>query len=171
MIRISCLLIALLLFAACDRSKPKPMSNNISKTNVTVNGKKDSVINNPQKRYGNATIAEPCVKCLLQVIQNSESYKNATQSVKHNDIIYTVGWVSKKIKNIGNDSIGNGMQVDVIQKADSQQISLSTYLYDNSNSKLYLLNKKMKYEAEPLIIDSMSLKKIRNSCFWGVASE
>jgi hypothetical protein len=35
--------------AACDHSKPKPISNNITKTVVTVNGKKDSVINNPKR--------------------------------------------------------------------------------------------------------------------------
>ncbi|MDB5131142.1 MAG: hypothetical protein JWR02_891 [Mucilaginibacter sp.] len=45
--------------AACDQSKPKPVSNNITKTVVTVSGKKDSVINNPEKNYGNATVSDP----------------------------------------------------------------------------------------------------------------
>ena len=165
------LLIVLLLFASCDHQKHKPISGNISKTDIPVNRKNDTVINNPHKVYGNANVSDPCVKCLLQVIQKSNSYKQATQSVKKQDIIYNIGWVSKKpltVKVDGN-SIGNGMQVDIIQKADSQRVNLSTYLYDNSNSKLYLLSKEMKYEADPLEIDSASLKKIRNSCFWGIA--
>lgn len=173
MTRISVILtVCLLLLAACDQSKPKPISNNIEKTRVIVNGKKDSVINNPAKIYGTATVPEPCVKCLLQVIQKSDSYKKATGSVQHDHIIYAIDWVSRKnpAPQVNGNTISNGMQVNIMQKADSQRVNLSTYLFDNSNSKLYLLGGKMKYEADPIAIDSISLKKIRNSCFWGVAS-
>lgn len=158
-------------FGACDHSKPKPVSNNITKTTVSVNGEKDSVINNPEKNYGNATVSESCVKCLLQVIQKMDSYKKVTTGLSQQNIIYKVNWITSKTpKEIGGAvAITNGMQVDVNEKTSVDPPNIATYLYNNATGMVYLRNSQNRYENDAQI-DSASLKKIRNSCFWGVAS-
>jgi hypothetical protein len=161
----------LMMVAACNHSKPKPISNNITKTTVTVDGKKDSVINNTQKNYGNATVSEPCVKCLIAVIQNTDSYKKLTGALPPQKIIYAVNWItSTKPRAIGNrNRIINGMAVDVNQKTGTETQRMITYLYNNADSRLYLINSKNKFDGGITVGDT-SLTKIRNSCFWGVAS-
>jgi hypothetical protein len=157
--------------AACDRPKPKPVSNNITKTIVTVNGKKDSVINNPEKNYGNATVSEPCVKCLLQIIQQTDSYKKVTAQVPQQKIIYDVNWITSTTpKEIGaGNKIVNGMEIDVNEKTGHKPKTVSTFLYNNATARFYLRNSQGKFDNDAKV-DSASLKKIRNSCFWGVAS-
>ena len=165
-------LFALLIGAtACNQSKPKPVSNNITKTTVTVSGKKDSVINNPEKNYGNATVSEPCVKCLIGMIQQSKNYKAATAAAEPQNIIYNVNWItSTKPITLGDGSkIINGMAIDINSKDDGTLKKLTTYLYNNENARVYLLNTTNKYTVDSKI-DSASLNKIRNACFWGVAS-
>jgi hypothetical protein len=165
----ACLLLSTL--AACNRSKPKPVSNNITKTAVVVNGKKDSVINNPQRNYGNATVSEPCVKCLLAVIQQTDSYKRLAETLSGGTVIYDVNWItSVKPIAIGNSkNIINGMAINVNRKSGSSIKKITTYLYNNADAQLYLLNDKNKFDGDVIVGDS-SLTKIRNSCFWGVAS-
>ena len=163
--------LAAITLSACNHSKPKPVSNDISKTMVTVNGKKDNVINNPEKNYGNATVSEPCVKCLIGVIQTTGSYKKLTTSIMQQNIIYDVNWItSKKPIDIGNGKqIINGMQIAVNKKTSGKSNNITTYLYDNKKAQFYITNPSIKLinNAE---VDTIVLKKIRNSCFWGVAS-
>lgn len=161
----------LLIAAACQQPKPKPVSNNITKTAVTVDGKKDSVINNPEKNYGNATVSEPCVKCLIGMIQQTKNYKIITASAEPQNIIYNVNWItSTRPVNIGNGSkIINGMAIDIKSKDDGTAKKLTTYLYNNENAQVYLLNAKNKYMIDSKI-DTATVKRIRNACFWGVAS-
>lgn len=156
---------------ACNQSKPKPVSNNITKTTVTVNGKKDSVINNTEKNYGNATVSEPCVKCLIGMIQQTKNYKVATAAAEPQNIIYNVNWItSSKPVALGDGSkIINGMAIDINSKDDGTLKKLTTYLYNNENAQVYLLNAANKFTADSKI-DSASLKRIRNACFWGVPS-
>jgi hypothetical protein len=158
-----------MLFTACHHAAEKPVSNNITKTTVTVNGKKDSVLNNQEKNYSNATIADPCVKCLLSVIQQSDNFKKATQGIATKSIIYAFDWITSNTpRQINGSQINSGMRVSVTQKADTGKVNLVIYLYDNKNAKLY--NKDAKPGDNIIPIDSLSMKKIRNSCFWGVAS-
>jgi hypothetical protein len=168
--QIAFICMVLITFTACN-SKPKPVSNNVTKTAVTVDGKKDSVINNPEKNYGNATVSEPCVKCLVAVIQSTAKYKMLTTSVPPQNIIYDVNWItSKKPVNVGDSvKIINGMAIDVNLKDGGSPKKLATFLYNNENARFYWINDQNQFESS-LQIDSTSLKKIRNSCFWGVAS-
>lgn len=156
---------------SCNHSKPKPISNDVTKTAVAVNGKKDSVINNPQKNYGNATVSEPCVKCLLQVIHATPGFKKATGSVPANSLLYKVNWItSSKPVDLGNKGkIVNGMMIDVSQKMQNSQKRLATYLYNNANGEIYATIGQQIFKNDESVSDA-SLKKIRNSCFWGVAS-
>ena len=93
----ACFFVALVTIglSACnqEKAKPKAVSKDITKTTVVVANKKDSVYNNPEKKYGTATVSDPCVKCLLQVIQGSKSFKANTASLSAQDINYTVNWV------------------------------------------------------------------------------
>ncbi|MCO5947718.1 hypothetical protein [Mucilaginibacter flavidus] len=165
------ILSAVTALSACNRSKPKPISKDVTKTTVNINGRKDSVINNPQKNYGNATVSEPCVKCLLQVIQNTASYKTTTGTLSAQSIIYKVNWItSSKPVNLSDGSkIINGMAVDINQKTGNSTKKLITYLYNNAKGTIYTsLNGDNLHKDEN--VSDTSLKKIRNSCFWGVAS-
>ncbi|RFZ84871.1 hypothetical protein DYU05_04495 [Mucilaginibacter terrenus] len=161
-------LMALLGFGvlSCNNNKPKPVSDTVGRTAVMLNGKKDSVINNPQKNYGNATIAEPCVKCLLQVIQADDNYKKSTLNIP--DVKYIVNYVKTAMPEdtVSEVKATNALRVDVINKSGQPQ-KLSAFLYDNSKAKLYFLSGKSKNELK---VDSVGLMKIRNSCYWGVAS-
>ena len=167
------LLCGLILNSACNHSKPKPVSDSIHQQTVTVNGAKDSVINNSKQNYGSeATISSPCVKCLLGVIQNTDKYKSLRTSIPQQNLIYNVNWVTSKnpVEIDSSAKINNGLMIKVQLKDRGSAKMLATYLYNNQNSRFYLLNTQNKYEQEAPI-DSSSLKKIRNSCFWGVASE
>ena len=168
-----CILIALAFISlvSCNHSKPKPISKDITKTAVMVNGRKDSVINNPEKNYGNATVAEPCVKCLIAAIQKTDSYKNLTSAIPNQNMMYDVNWItSSKPMDIGNgDKIVNGMDIVINLKGTGSTKKLVTYLYNNENAQFYLLDNQNKLAVD-LKADSISLIKIRNACFWGVAS-
>jgi len=154
------------LVGACNSNKPKPVSDSISKTTVLVNGEKDSVINNPRKSYGNATIAEPCVKCIIEVIQADEGYKKSAATAQ--DLNYVINYVktTQPQDTISEIKATNALRVDVLEK-DGTPHKLSSYIYDNSLSKLYFINGSIKTEVKT---DAASLQRIRNSCYWGVAS-
>jgi len=112
--------ICLLCCIVCNscNNKPKAVSADVTKTAVTVNGKKDSVSNNPKKNYGNATVADPCVKCLIKVIQSTADYKTAVASKSANNISYVVNWAEGA--NTGDTtnkrSATNGLKLDVMEK-------------------------------------------------------
>jgi hypothetical protein len=157
----------LLICGSCNNPKPKPVSTNIAKTTVCVSGKKDSVINNPQKKYGNATVAEPCVKCLIEVVQTTPNYKAAVAKTPINRINYVLNWTNgtTMADTANSRSATNALKLDVVDKVLKN--SIATFIFDNSLSKLFNLSKGHKIELK---IDSNGLKKIRTKCFWGVAS-
>ncbi|HEX8019379.1 hypothetical protein [Mucilaginibacter sp.] len=154
------------------QSKPVPALSDTSKTVVTVADKKDSVINNPQKKYSGATVSDPCVKCLLAVIQDSKSYKENTSGISSQSINYTINWVKASAPALTPDTSHktNGIRVDVKKDEDGEATRLCSYVYNNTSGTMYLLNSQNKYQHEVSSITPAILKKIRNSCYWGVAS-
>lgn len=163
------IMIALLIIVCCScNNKPKPVSNDITKTAVTVNGKKDSVINNPQKNYGNATVAEPCVKCLIQVIQHTVEYKASMASKSINKIKYVVNWAeATQPANVTNKrKTTSGLKIDVVEK-ETPDNKIASFIYDNSRSKLFFIDNSKETDVK---IDKSDLKNIRNKCYWGVSS-
>jgi len=163
--------LAIILTSACNQNKPKPVSKNITKTTVVVNNKKDSVINNPQKNYGSATISDPCAKLLLQNIQASDSFKNITAGKALSNITYTINWVkaeTPKIRSNGS-KITNGIEVVVNDKSSGAKNKIGSYIYNNQDAKLYYINSSNQYD-EMDKVDTIALKRIRNGCYWGVAS-
>lgn len=167
-ISVAALLFCVICCYSCNSDKPKSVSDDITKTEVTVNGQKDSVINNPQKKYGNATVAEPCVKCLIQVIQNTIDYKVAIASKSTKDLKYIVNWTetSPPPDTSIKHSTTNGLKVDILEKNDANT-KFASFIYDNSTSKLYFVLNNGKNEVN---LNKADLKKIRNKCYWGVAS-
>lgn len=165
------LLFAAVLATSCNNNKPKPISKNITKTTVTVDGKKDSVTNNPQKNYGTATISDPCTKLLLQNIQSSDNFKSLTAGKQASSISYTINWVKAaepKMRSNGG-KITNGIEVAVNEKKGQTKNKIGSYIYNNEDAKLYDVNKDGQYD-ELDKVDSVALKQIRNGCYWGVAS-
>lgn len=156
----------LCIFSACNGNKPKPVSDTLTKTTVVINNKKDSVINNPNNNYGNATIAEPCVKCIIETIKANEHYKKAGVSEK--DVKFVINYVKtlQPQDTVSEVKATNALRVDVIDKMPNPH-KVSSFIYDNSVSKLYFLTANSKLEVKT---EANFLKKIRNSCYWGVAS-
>ena len=163
-------LIIVVAFASCDNDKPKPASNDINKTAVTVNGVKDSVLNNPKDNYGNSTIAEPCVKCLIKAVQAEEHYKRSVATAG-DDISYIVNWVKADglPDTIQNKKATNGLRLDVVKKGSGSQ-KLSSFVYDNSLARLYYIDAAANNSKIEVKADGNDLKRIRNGCYWGVAS-
>src|SRR4051812_26331370 len=128
------LIITVILFfialGACKRNKPKPVSRDIARQIVLVNGKKDSVINNAKKNYGNATVSEPCVKCLIQVIQSTNDYKASIKGASAQKMIYNVNWL--KAEGLKDTINGKGstsaLRVDVVEKGTNKK-TLSSFIY------------------------------------------
>lgn len=150
---------------SCNSNKPKPVSDSIAKTAVTVAGKKDSVINNPQRNYGNATIAEPCVKCVIGAIQADSAYQKIAG--KANDVKYVINYIESAgpADTTLATKATNALRVDVVGKTGKGK--LASFVYDNSSGKLYTVAKQIRTVVKA---DSNLVKKIRNSCYWGVAS-
>lgn len=159
---------------ACSQPEKKPssVSKDTTKTTVQVAEKKDSVINNPQKNYGSATVGDPCVKCLLQIIQESKSYKESTINLSPQDINFTVNWVKASDPALTPDTSNktNGVRVDVKRIEEGEDKKLCSYVYNNTNGTMYLINSQNKLEHAVSSITPDLLKKIRSSCYWGVAS-
>ncbi|MGY4536213.1 hypothetical protein ACVW0P_000620 [Mucilaginibacter sp. UYNi724] len=158
----------IVMMAACQNNKPKPTSAD-GKTAVTINGKKDSVLNNPEKNYGNATVADPCVKCLIKVIQATGDYKKVIANKPADKISYVVNWDNGSkdadTVDVKNAAI-NSIKIDIIENVAVKN-KIATFNYNNKLSRL-------SFVSEDAIIDEkiseQDLKLIRNKCFWGVAS-
>ncbi len=168
------ILVISIVTTACSQPEKKPLSvsKDTTKTTVQVVGKKDSVINNPQKHYGSATVGDPCVKCLLQIIQESKSYKESTINLSPQDINFTVNWVKASDPALTPDTSNktNGVRVDVKRIEEGEDKKLCSYVYNNTNGTMYLINGQNKLEHAVSSITPDLLKKIRSSCYWGVAS-
>jgi hypothetical protein len=159
------------IFASCNQNKPKPVSKNLTKTAVLINNKKDSVINNPKKNYGNATIAEPCIRCLIQAVQTNEYYKNSIRDIPAKNLLYVANWVTTgNVSDSSNSkSATSGLKLDVTDKSSSNK-KLASFIYDNSLLRLYYLQGNSFDKKLQVNVRDFSLKRIRNACYWGVAS-
>ncbi|MEB0262711.1 MULTISPECIES: hypothetical protein [unclassified Mucilaginibacter] len=160
--------VIIILMASCQNNKPKPTSAD-GKTTITINGKKDSVLNNPEKNYGNATVAEPCVKCLIKVIQTTPDYKKIVANKAADKISYVINWDNG---DKATDSINtkhtpiNSLKIDVVENTTVKN-KLASFNYNNKLSKLSFMSDDTVIDEK---ISEPSLKTIRNKCFWGVAS-
>ena len=166
---IAVLFVLCIAATACTHS-PKPISKNISKTTISVDGTKDSVINNPQKNYGTATIPDICAKTLLAYIQTEAGFKKITNGISAANLDYIMNWVkaeNPELKSNGG-KITNGIQVLIMNKAGKPTQKLGSYIYNNEDGQLYFINTKNQFDK--LNADSNALKKMRNGCYWGVAS-
>jgi hypothetical protein len=159
------------LITACKHDKPKPATSDLNKTALTVNGQKDSVLNNPKNNYGNATIPEPCVRCLINAVQIEDHYRQSIKGVPDNNISYVVNWIKADglAYTIQNKKATNGLRLDVLQKGANSK-KLSSFVYDNSLAKLYFVDEKVNSKKIEIKAAENDLKRIRNGCYWGVAS-
>lgn len=169
-LRLLILFSAVFILNACNQ-KPKPVSKNITKTTVTVNGKKDSVINNTAKNYGTATISGPCLKTLLQQIQATNEYKTLINGESHGNIKFVANWVKADDASLqsNNPKITNGIQVLVDDNTEQAANKIATFIYNNEDAKLYFNNGSGQYHVIKNV-DTAALNRIRNACYWGVAS-
>ncbi|RFZ94086.1 hypothetical protein D0C36_00560 [Mucilaginibacter conchicola] len=159
----------LFMAMACNNNKPAPASNDTTQTAVTVKNKKVAVINNPDKNYAKlATVPDPCIKCIIGVVQTTDEFKKLNVPANSSDIKYEINWVPAETSaDTASKHIStNALKLDVINKSKSGAV-LSSFVYDNTASKLFLLKDDAKTEIKA---DVNGLKKIRRACYWGVAS-
>ncbi|MBL4677237.1 MAG: hypothetical protein JKY70_13685 [Mucilaginibacter sp.] len=155
--------------ASCNNNKPAPTLTDTSKTSLTINGKNVAVVNNPDKNYAKlATVPDPCIKCIIGVIKQTEEFKKLNIAANSEDIKYEINWVPAQTNadSVGKHISTNALKLDVINKSRSGS-ALSSFMYDNTSSKLFSLNADAKTEIK---IGQDDLKKIRRACYWGVAS-
>jgi len=162
------LTLCFIVCSSCNNNKPKPVSNDITKTTVTINGKKDSVVNNPEKNYGNTTVADPCVKCLIKVLQNTQDYNKIIAKKRAAAISYVVNWDrdGDVADTLNKSSAINSLRIDVVE-INGAKNKIATFKYNNKLSKLFLMRDEAMINTE---IKTDDLKMIRNKCFWGVGS-
>ncbi|TWR31451.1 hypothetical protein FPZ43_02965 [Mucilaginibacter pallidiroseus] len=161
----------ILMMQACSGKKQQSTADSITKTPVTINGKRDSIINNPQDKYGKvATIPDPCIKCIIQAAQQSSQFKSLNIDAADKDILYVVNWVkaSGLPDTIQNKGATNGLRLDIVKKGHRERM-IASYIYDNSLALLFISLEAGKSKTE-VTIDHLLLKRIRNTCYWGVAS-
>lgn len=160
--------VSIALGACNSNSKPKAVSDSVTKTTVTVNGQKDSVINNPRKNYGNASIAEPCVRCIILAIQADSNYNTIAGT---QDADYVINYVKSVLPQdtITETKSTNAIRVDIVDK-NAHSKKIATYIYDNTAAKLFIADKSSANSLITVMVDDNLLKRIRNSCYWGVSS-
>jgi hypothetical protein len=167
--KISIGLIGLALLGSCNRHKPKPESKDYTKVKVIDSGHKDSVIDNKQRLY-NASLPEPCLKCVVTAVRKTEQLKKLVSSADSSKIIYEIDWASGPKLKDSLKKAGSGLLVHVFRKTPREKTVLAVFAFDNVKGQLYLINNQKANQQELVPLDSLNRLKIRNACFWGVAS-
>jgi TATA-binding protein-associated factor Taf7 len=157
-------LLAIILLDSC-RHQPKAVSKDYTKVTVSDSGHRDSVVNNKQRLY-NASIPDPCLKCIIAAVRNTDQIKKFTGTADSSQVIYQVDWASGPKLDDSVKKAGSGLLIHVYKKG-AQKTILAAFAFDNVIDQLYLINDQ-KQQQVPL--DSATRIKIRRACFWGVAS-
>jgi hypothetical protein len=151
------------------RHSVKPQSKDYIKVKITDSGHKDSVIDNKQRLY-NASIPEPCLKCLIAEVRNAAQLKQYVNSADSSKLVYQIDWASGPKLKDSLEKAGSGMIIHVLRKTSALKDTLAVFTFDNVVGQLYFINDKNGKQLQTVKLDSLSRLKIRNACFWGVAS-
>jgi hypothetical protein len=151
------------------RHKPKAESKDYTKIRVADNGHKDSVIDNKPRLY-NASIPDPCLKCVIAAVRNTGQLNQYVTSPDSSKITYEVDWASGPKLKDSLKTAGSGLIVHVFRKLPAKKDTLATFTFDNVTGQMYFISDRGGSHQQIIKLDSISRIKIRNSCFWGVAS-
>lgn len=161
-------LFAVVLSSGC-RHKEKAESKDYTKVSIADSGHKDSVIDNKPRLY-NASIPDPCLKCVVAAVRNTTQLKQFVTSPDSLKIIYEVDWASGPKLKDSLKTAGSGLIVHVFRKLTAKRDELATFTFDNVTGQMYIINDRGGSHQKLIKLDSLSKLKIRNACFWGVAS-
>ena len=161
-------LFAFVLSSGC-RHKEKAESKDYTKVSIADSGHKDSVIDNKPRLY-NASIPDPCLKCVIAAVRNTAQLKQFVTSPDSLKIIYEVDWASGPKLKDSLKTAGSGLIVHVFKKVSVKKDMLASFTFDNVTGQMYFINDHGGSHQQLIKLDSISRLKIRNACFWGVAS-
>ena len=158
---------SLVLFSC--RHQPKPESKDYTNVKLADSGHKNSVIDNKQRLY-NASIPDPCLKCIVAQVRNATQIKSYVNSADSTKLVYQVDWASGPKLKDSLKKAGSGLIIHVLHKTSSGRDTLAVFTFNNVTGQLYFIDDKKQKQLETVKLDSLSRLKIRNACFWGVAS-
>jgi len=153
-----CFSVMMLTLWACSRLKSQPITDEGAKTNLA--GKTNSGL--PVK----PAVASMCIKCLLQVVQGTRSYHENTTAFLPQNITYSVNRIKANPQADFNDSTNfYSLKVDVRENENGEDRKLCSYVYNNQDGTVRLLNTEPKQPGETSSITPDMLKKIRSNCY------
>lgn len=161
-------LITTCIFACKQQTSPSD-NKDTTQTTLAIKNKKVAVINNPDKNYSKlATVPDPCIKCLIGVVQKTDEFKKTGLAANSSDVKYEINWVAAQTTadSASKSSPTNAVRLDVMNKNKPGK-ALASFIYDNTNGKLYFFEENSKKE---IIANANDSKAIRRTCYWGVAS-
>ncbi|MDB5135618.1 MAG: hypothetical protein JWP37_2221 [Mucilaginibacter sp.] len=158
-------LLAIILLASC-RHQPKAVFKDYTKVTVSDSRHSDSVVDNKQRLY-NASIPDPCLKCIVAAVRNTDQIKKIMGTAESSKIIYQVDWASGPKLDDTLKKAGSGLLIHVFKKGTPKTM-LAALAFDNVKDELYLING---HTQQQVPLDSATRIRIRKACFWGVASE
>jgi hypothetical protein len=86
-------------------------------------------------------------------------------------MVYEVDWYPSTNTGTKPPKAGSGLSIHVYKDEQAGKRLLASYIYDNSAGQLdYIISMKSK-KLQTENLDSLDRLKIRNACFWGVASK
>ena len=153
-----------LILSACHH-QPKAESKDYTKVKVSDSGHRDSVVDNKARLY-NASIPDPCLKCIVAAVRQTARVQPYVSAADSSKIIYQVDWSSGPKLDDTLKKAGSGLLIHVFKKGNPGTL-LAAFNFDNVKGRLYLINNQKQHQV---VLDSTTRLKIRNSCFWGVAS-
>ena len=161
-------LLAIVLSGSC-RHKQKAESKDYTRVKLVDSGHKDSVIDNKPRLY-NASIPDPCLKCVIAAVRNTSQLKQYVTSPDSSKIVYEVDWASGPKLQDSLKTAGSGLIVHVLKKNPGKKDILAVFTFDNVTGQMYFINDHGGSYQQLIKLDTNSRLRIRNACFWGVAS-
>jgi hypothetical protein len=157
-----------LLFAAvaCNNgSKPASETEGTNDTttsvgakDTTINDKKAIVIEPTDKKSANMiTVPPACNKCLVDAVQQTAEFKSLNIPATSSEVVYEVNWTPSAAAAKQTIAV-NDLKLNI----NKGGTILSSFIYDNAASKLFLVKDDAKTEVKA---DESSLKKIKTACY------
>lgn len=161
---------AVAMAGSCNRHKPKPESKDYTKIEVVDSGHKDSIIDNKSRLY-NASLSDPCLKCVVAAVRKTKQLSKYVNSADSSKILFEINWSSGPKLKDSLKAAGSGMIIKAFRKTPQGKATLAVFNFDNVTEQLYYIDDAVQKQQKLVKLDRLARLKIRNACFWGVASK
>ena len=104
------------------------------------------------------------------MLRETEQLRPLVHSADSAKIIYQVDWSSGPKLQDSLKKAGSGVIIHVIKKLPGKKDTVAVFTFDNVDEQLYFVSDRNGSHQIPVTIDNVRRLRIRNACFWGVAS-